>query len=343
MNWFLIPASPENIDRSIRNPVSLSDLIPFLGEAESKRLAALGDGELRCWAMSSGIKVQFDKMRPGDLVLISESGTKKFNYFAEVTATITSKGLGNYLWSVKPRKSPETGKRTTWDFIYFLKNLRSIDVRKEDLVLRLGRQARDYVVGARQIDSEALALFEDVNGPLLEWLRKNAKLDWPVQPEPLVTLPPQPILGKAYTPATTTLTYEAHEQVFTYNSEKVERGKAGHVTTQNALAKFLQKSGHAPRSSDGEPDFDLAWMVGETLFVAEVKSTTEENEEHQLRLGLGQVLRYRHKLAGRGRRVIAVLVPEKKPSDESWLELCQTLGVYIGWPGSFERLLAPTN
>ena len=41
------------------------------------------------------------------------------------------------------------------------------------------------------------------------------------------------------------------------------------------------------------PNFDLAWQKDRTVFVAEVKSITAENEEHQLRLGLGQVLQYR--------------------------------------------------
>ncbi len=40
MNWFLIPARTENIDRSIRKPVGLEDVRQILGEAESARLAA---------------------------------------------------------------------------------------------------------------------------------------------------------------------------------------------------------------------------------------------------------------------------------------------------------------
>ena len=67
-----------------------------------------------------------------------------------------------------------------------------------------------------------------------------------------------------------------------------------------------------------------------TVFVAEVKSITAGNEEHQLRLGLGQVLRYRQRLAALGHaRVVAVLVPERQPRDPSWRELCQHLGVVL--------------
>lgn len=344
MNWFLIPARPENIDRSIRNPVALTELHRFLGEAESKRLAELGDGEIRCLAMSHGTKAQFVKMAPGDYVLISERATKKFNYIAEVTAKITNKDLGSYLWKVKPRANEGSGTRNSWEFIYFLKNLRTVDAQKSKLVALLDHELRDFVASARQLDSKKLSKFEDANGPLIEWLCMNAKLDLSIPPKPpVVVLPPKIAVGNEYVPAITTLTYNVSDQVYTYNAEKTERGNKGHIDTQNALARFLRERGLDPRSpAVGEPDFDLAWMIGETVFVAEVKSTTEDNEEHQLRLGLGQVLRYRHRIAGDGRRVVAVLVPEQRPRNKGWPELCQTLEVRIGWPGEFERVLEPT-
>lgn len=39
-----------------------------------------------------------------------------------------------------------------------------------------------------------------------------------------------------------------------------------------------------------------------------------------------------------GRTVTAVLVPERKPSDESWIELCRALDVALAWPDQFEEL-----
>ncbi|MGP7999753.1 MAG: hypothetical protein ACLPKI_20910 [Streptosporangiaceae bacterium] len=66
------------------------------------------------------------------------------------------------------------------------------------------------------------------------------------------------------------------------------------------------------------------------MFVAEVKSITDGNEEEQLRLGLGQVLRYRHHLTRLGHQyVVAVLVPERTPRDASWNSLCSDLGVML--------------
>jgi hypothetical protein len=138
---------------------------------------------------------------------------------------------------------------------------------------------------------------------------------------------------------------------FAVDPEKVDRGNRGHAMTQNNLARFLGMHGieaWSPGSESRSPgsdkrDFDIAWERDGTVFVGEVKSITASNEEKQLRLGLGQVLRYRQALAVGGRRVIAVLVPERQPNDTSWLKLCQDLRVVLVWPGAFEPVLAPVT
>ncbi len=139
---------------------------------------------------------------------------------------------------------------------------------------------------------------EREHGPLLEWLRTNAGLETPPDPAsllvteeraPTVEISPEPTIGNPYVPVITTSAYLVSDQWFPYNAEKIERGTKGHADTQNALANFLQARGLDPRKSAAtEPDFDLAWLVGETVFVAEVKSTTNDNEEHQLRLDLAR-------------------------------------------------------
>jgi hypothetical protein len=118
---------------------------------------------------------------------------------------------------------------------------------------------------------------------------------------------------------------------FSVDPALVERGLRGHTDTQNELASVLSNTGIEPRRGlPPGPNFDLAWQKDGTVFVAEVKSITAQNEEHQLRVGLGQVLRYRHHLSALGHnRVVAVLVPERQPRDPSWRELCQELGVVL--------------
>jgi hypothetical protein len=119
----------------------------------------------------------------------------------------------------------------------------------------------------------------------------------------------------------------------------VERGVRGHAQTQNALAEFVRKMGCEPRSPRaGEPSFDLAWERNGGVYIAEVKSITERNEEKQLRLGLGQVLRYRDLLNGPGKKIIAALIVERQPSDPSWSHLCRSLGIRLAWPNHFEEL-----
>jgi hypothetical protein len=84
----------------------------------------------------------------------------------------------------------------------------------------------------------------------------------------------------------------------------------------------------------------LAWETETTIFVAEVKSLTLANEERQLRLGLGQVLRYWHALSDQPKPVMAVLAVEERPSDESWLALADRLGVWLLWPESMPAAVA---
>jgi hypothetical protein len=129
----------------------------------------------------------------------------------------------------------------------------------------------------------------------------------------------------------------SERDAFAVDPSVVERGLRGHAATQNALAAWVMAQGLVPRSpKPEEPNFDLAWQDRGISFVAEVKSTTISNEEKQLRLGLGQVLRYRQLLARTGCEARAVLAVERKPSDETWITLCRELRVDLVWPGHFD-------
>ena len=124
----------------------------------------------------------------------------------------------------------------------------------------------------------------------------------------------------------------------------VGRGHSAHKRTRNALAAHLISSGIQPLDpTPSDPPFDLAWRKGEILYVAEVKSLTRENEEHQLRLGLGQLLRYCHLLRKRAEHVVPVLVPELKPRDPEWGQLCKVLNVRLAFPPDFKALIDETS
>jgi hypothetical protein len=163
----------------------------------------------------------------------------------------------------------------------------------------------------------------------------------PPVPAPLppgAPVPPGPV-GDAYRPADEQAAVTQIDP-FTVDPAIRERALRGHATTQNALAAYVRSRGLDPRSPRaGEPNFDLAWEDADRIFVAEVKSMTFSNEEKQLRLGLGQVLRYRQVLGRHGRQVTAVLAVEKRPADSSWEGLCQELGVLLVWPQNMASVL----
>jgi hypothetical protein len=145
-------------------------------------------------------------------------------------------------------------------------------------------------------------------------------------------------LGDSYRPADEE-TAVGQRDPFSVDPALVERGLRGHAATQNALAKYLRERGLNPRSPrPDEPNFDLAWVNQKVSWIAEVKSLTKANEEKQLRLGLGQLLRYRQVLSSKG-PVRAVLVAERQPTDETWEALCRELNVMLLWPGNWNEKL----
>jgi hypothetical protein len=193
-----------------------------------------------------------------------------------------------------------------------------------------GTEPRPQQPYLNKLPAEFVELF-----PVLTAAAEQASPGAQVSPVPTTTL------GTEYREAAVS-PLPSERQPFTVDPALVERGLKGHADTQNALATVLRQVGIEPRSRlPYEPNFDLAWEVKGTVFVAEVKSVTDQNEEEQLRLGLGQVLRYRYRLRELGHeRVVAVLVPERTPRDLSWIDLCHEHGVVMLARDELER--APT-
>ena len=131
-------------------------------------------------------------------------------------------------------------------------------------------------------------------------------------------------------------------KVFEFNSNRLNQGIRAHIKVQEKLAKAVESAGLVPLSpASHDPKFDVAWRKDNSVFVVEVKSVTKENEERQLRLGLGQVLSYAFLLNWhRVDKVHAVLALKRKPSENYcyWEELCRQHGVILTWPDRFKQL-----
>ena len=116
---------------------------------------------------------------------------------------------------------------------------------------------------------------------------------------------------------------------------EVDRGLSSHARIERLVAEAGQALGWRPKAyAAGDPVFDLLLVRdgNERAVVVEAKSTTKANEEKQLRLALGQVLRYRQLLCRSGAEVVAMIALEQAPTDSRWLDLCRDVDVVLVWP-----------
>lgn len=131
-------------------------------------------------------------------------------------------------------------------------------------------------------------------------------------------------------------------EIFVRDPDALDRSTSKHAKTQNALSDFLEQHEFlctVPKAD--EPQYDLGATDREGyVWVVEVKSIKRANEVHQLRLGLGQVLEYRARLEARYEEVRAVLAVSRVPADaDTWTSICESVGVTLVWPETFDRLL----
>ena len=125
---------------------------------------------------------------------------------------------------------------------------------------------------------------------------------------------------------------------FEVDPDAVDRATSSHVNLQNIIAEWLVSNGISPcQPKSTEPPYDIGWEYNETIFLCEVKSLTDQNEEKQLRFGLGQILRYIYKLELTGANVVGLLMVERKPQDREWIGLCKKLNVLIFWPALLSK------
>jgi hypothetical protein len=127
---------------------------------------------------------------------------------------------------------------------------------------------------------------------------------------------------------------------------EVDRALSSHARIERLVAEAAAAEGwRASAYGRDDPVFDLLLEIdseGGPAVVVEAKSTVASNEEKQLRLALGQVLRYRQLLRRSGRNVIGMIAVERRPADERWIALCDEAGVLYGLAGSGARA-APTS
>jgi hypothetical protein len=127
---------------------------------------------------------------------------------------------------------------------------------------------------------------------------------------------------------------------FEVDPDQLDRATNLHGATQNALSAAVERRGCRPCRPIDEPNYDLAWEESGYVVVAEIKSVKSTNVERQLRLGLGQVLRYRSMLEDQGRNdVRSILALSGPPHDDRWVKLCRQHEVALIWMPEIDAML----
>jgi len=130
---------------------------------------------------------------------------------------------------------------------------------------------------------------------------------------------------------------EGEDRSFESNPFLRVRGTNAHRRISNLLIDHVHGIGHSPPKPVSEPFYDMAWSDESNIWLAEIKSLTDENETHQMRLGLAQLLEYKHKLTLLHKKQVSPwLVVEYEPKNPMWLGLLGSLQVKLTWPGEWE-------
>ncbi len=120
----------------------------------------------------------------------------------------------------------------------------------------------------------------------------------------------------------------AESELFSADPNLLDRALQIHSLTQNTVANWVIGNSLTPHSpASTYCDFDIAWESDFGKVVCEVKSLSNENEVHQFRLGLGQVLEYAQKL-----EALPVLMFSRRPTQSALIDAANRAGVVVLWP-----------
>jgi hypothetical protein len=122
------------------------------------------------------------------------------------------------------------------------------------------------------------------------------------------------------------------------NGEATEAGWHDHEVTVGILDRLAIVAGHVPLYG-GDPPVDISWMSPGGLVAVEVKSVTDHNELHQVRLGIGQIVDHAALLDSAGHTVIPVLAVSRDVDVTRWTRTCARAGVRLVTPRTFSDLV----
>lgn len=160
MNILLVPASIENTEKTLINHVSIELLKENIDENFiNDLLERTVDHKINSFAVTETLFYIYEKIANNDLALFSVTGTKRFNYMGTIIGKTVSNTLGEKLWNHKVSKP--------WSCIYFLTDIKKIDIDKKFLIKKLGYSEKFDLPKTSLLDNEKLALFIKMYGNVL--------------------------------------------------------------------------------------------------------------------------------------------------------------------------------
>lgn len=147
------PAAQRHFEDTIQRKRNLEEVRRFLPSREIENLEQIYHGsDFIVWgAVARPMnESRWEKMAPGDVVLIYNSGHMRFA--GEIAAKVRNVELARYFW-----KKNETG--STWELIYFIVNEERTNVPIEKLNPLFGYQPHYHPQGFSMISEAAVSSF----------------------------------------------------------------------------------------------------------------------------------------------------------------------------------------
>ena len=170
MALYLVPGTRENIERTIECALGDIEALKLIDPStQSQVQERTGIEGFRLWAMTKAHRSIFRRMELGDDVMISEKGTGKFTHYGRVCGKTENRALGEKIW-------PYAGEKP-WELIYFLSDVRRIDLPKSEVLQKLGYSPTDMLAGARRANPLGLKGFVAIYGNIADLVGVKRQLE----------------------------------------------------------------------------------------------------------------------------------------------------------------------
>ena len=158
-------SAERHFEDTIQRKRTLQEVRGFLPSQEIENLEKIYHGSnFIVWGAVPGPmnETRWEKMAPGDVVLIYNSG--RIRFAGEIAAKVRNKDLARYFWK-------ENDEGTTWELMYFIVNEEKTDVPVEKVNPLFGYQPNYRPQGFSMINEAAVANFAQNYGDILGVLK----------------------------------------------------------------------------------------------------------------------------------------------------------------------------